>query len=75
MTDLSGEIFKIQRPLSSSIGAPQYLVYNEDRSVLFEAPAKAAHHLFKHGELKIYVEGSYRSGELIGAVRVPNQDW
>jgi len=61
----TGEIFKVQRALSSNEESPPVLVYNEDRSIMGEVPAtQDIIDLFPPDEYKIFIKGSFSDGQV-----------
>lgn len=64
-------IFKIQRAIVSSIESPPCLIYNEDRTKLFEADAND----LMDGALKIYVDADIVGHEFCIKKIVEDQDW
>ena len=78
-------IFKLQRPLSSNMKYPPCLVYNEDRSIVFEMPMHRELEILFRDEFKIYIDSPIKkldgvplletlSKLFIGEI-VEDQDW
>lgn len=75
-------IFKIQRAITSNIQSPPCLVYNEDRSILFEMPLLPELEELFGEDYKIYIKSNaadpykveLRESLIIGE-RVADQDW
>ena len=65
-------VVKIQRPLGGYSAA---LIYNKNKSVMFQVPWKEAAHLFNDGEDKVYYNAKKFNGKLDILDRVPNQNW
>lgn len=70
-------IVKVQRPLTSNDPTPHVLIYNEDRSVLYETDMskKDIRNLFGRNEYKVYVNAELRGTILHLGDRVEDQPW
>lgn len=69
-------VVKIQRPLSSNVENPGYLVYNEDRSLMEEMSGDAFSEYFEEGDLKIYAYARlWADGTFQVVCRVEAQPW
>lgn len=51
------EIFKVQRPVFTTLHAPEVLIYNEDRSVQITSPLNEGWKTFFGDEYKMYIRG------------------
>lgn len=75
-------VLKIQRPLATN-GAPDWLFYNEDRSIYTLLPPSPDVVALLGAELKVYVyaklipapTGEGQFFELVSGSRPPEQDW
>ncbi len=67
--------FKIQKPIVSSDGSDDCLIYNEDRTIEFMTPLENVQRSFEQGEDKIYVEGSLMDEDFIIVKKLPQQSW
>lgn len=67
-------VVKVQRELT---GSRNVLVYNEDRSVMYETalPRDELNKLFGKGEFKVYVVAEIQGTVLHLGQRVPEQEW
>lgn len=68
-------IFKVQKPLESTIQAPKAMAYNEDRSTMLMMPPKTVEKWFAKGELKIYVEAKLDGKDFNIIKKLTPQAW
>ena len=66
-------IVKIQKPLVTNAKNPEYLVYNQSRTVQLQIPG--LDELFTGGELRIYHKARLKGDQLIIKERVNDQLW
>lgn len=65
-------IVKVQMPLA---GAPDVLVYNEDRSVFYHGPFDDAVRSLLCGEVKVFLWAHMADGSIHLGRPAPWQDW
>lgn len=75
MTAIDSFIVKVQVPLSTNRPDPQALVYNEDRSALFEVPASDALLKRMAGSAKQFFFAEKKGEELHLGKKAPWQPW
>lgn len=68
----TAEIVKVQLSITTNLAGPQVLIYNEDRSIMYQGPA--------YGDLLDFPPKSFWKAELIGThlelhKQVSDQDW
>lgn len=71
-------IVKVQRPIASTNGINELLIYNEDRSVelFYEADEEEIEYLFPDEEYKTYWLAEGKSGGLLNFIKqVEDEDW
>lgn len=69
-------IVKVQRSISTNALAQQMLVYNRDRSVLYEAElSPEIEQMFRPGELKLYAQAKLKGTIIHIGNRVEPQEW
>lgn len=70
------QIWKLQRPLFSSDGSLEVMAYTEEREqvAIIPLPQEVVDEVFGD-ELKIYVRGKVKDGNLAVSKVMPEQDW
>ena len=71
-------IVKVQRPIASTNGTNELLIYSEDRSVelFYEADEEEIEYLFPDEEYKTYWLAEGKNGGLLNFIeQVEDEDW